>query len=146
MTPSTLITVAPTGAEARKDEVPALPVTLEELLTSAKQCQEAGAAVIHVHIRDQDASPTLDLGRLTETVRALRESTDLIVQVSTGGALAAGGHLRVGMEDTLSFARGRPVSGNAELVERVAALAALAQRPAMAPKQAREFLGVRDRH
>jgi uncharacterized protein (DUF849 family) len=276
MTPSTLITVAPTGAEARKDKVPALPVTLEELLTSAKQCQEAGAAVIHVHIRDQDASPTLDLGRLTETVRALRESTDLIVQVSTGGAvtdpfedrlrvlearpdacsltcgtvnfgdevfqnpwpfirdlyqhtqrcgvvpefelfdlghiatlhrllgefgppeaghvhcdlvmgvpggmpgdaatlvaavaalpdgatwsatgvgaatlpvmfaaLAAGGHLRVGMEDTLSFARGRPVSGNAELVERAAALAALAQRPAMAPKQAREFLGVRDRH
>jgi 3-keto-5-aminohexanoate cleavage enzyme len=61
-------------------------------------------------------------------------------------ALAACGHLRVGMEDTLSFARGRPVSGNAELVERAAALAALAQRPPMTAAQAREFLGVRDRH
>ncbi len=278
MTPSTLITVAPTGAEARKVAVPALPVTLEELVTTAKECQEAGAAVIHVHVRDQDARPTLDLSRLTDTVQALRESTDLIVQLSTGGAagdpfgdrlrvldarpdacsltcgtvnfgdqvfsnpwpfirdlyqrtqqlgvvpefelfdlghvaalhrllgefgppagdlgggrvhcdlvmgvpggmpgdagtlvaavaalpegatwsatgigrttlpvmfiaLAAGGHLRVGMEDTLSFARGRPVGGNAELVERAAALAAHAQRPAMRPRQAREFLGVRD--
>ena len=35
-------------------------------------------------------------------------------------ALAAGGHLRVGMEDTLSFSRGRPVARNAELVERAA--------------------------
>ena len=57
MTPSTLITVAPTGAEARKDEVPALPVTLEELLTSAKECQEAGAAVIHVHVREPPRAP-----------------------------------------------------------------------------------------
>ena len=47
----------------------------------------AGAAVIHVHIRDGDARPTLDVGRLTDTVHALRESTDLIVQLSTGGAV-----------------------------------------------------------
>jgi uncharacterized protein (DUF849 family) len=57
-------------------------------------------------------------------------------------ALAAGGHLRVGMEDTLSYARGRPVTGNAELVERAATLAALAQRPAMRPEQARVMLGM----
>jgi uncharacterized protein (DUF849 family) len=57
-------------------------------------------------------------------------------------ALAAGGHLRVGMEDTVTFARGRPVTGNAELVERAATLAGLAQRPAMRPEQARDMLGV----
>jgi uncharacterized protein (DUF849 family) len=57
-------------------------------------------------------------------------------------ALAAGGHLRVGMEDTLSYARGRPVTGNAELVERAATLAGLAQRPPMRPEQARTMLGV----
>jgi len=131
--------------------VPALPVTLEELVTTSKECQQAGAAAIHVQIRDQDAGPTLDLRTLTGTVQALREATDLVVQLSTGGAtwsatgidrttlpvmftaLAAGGHLRVGKEDTLSFARGRPVGGNAELVERAAALAAHAQRPAMRP-------------
>jgi uncharacterized protein (DUF849 family) len=57
-------------------------------------------------------------------------------------ALAAGGHLRVGLEDTTSFARGRPATGNAELVARAAALAELAQRPAMPPAAARAMLGV----
>jgi uncharacterized protein (DUF849 family) len=60
-------------------------------------------------------------------------------------ALSAGGHLRVGMEDTVSFARGRPVIGNAELVERAASLAGLAQRPAMSPDHGRALLGVSSR-
>ena len=273
--PGTLITVAPTGAEAEKSAVPALPVTLNELLVTAKECEAAGAAVVHVHIRDEAARSTLDWRRLADTVTALREGTDLIVQLSTGGAvtdsftdrlavldagpdacsltcgtvnfgdevfanpwpfikdlyqltqerhvvpefelfdlghvatlhrllgefgppagghvhcdlvmgvpggmpgdvatlaaavaalpagatwsatgigrttlpvlfgaLAAGGHLRVGMEDTVSFARGRPVARNAELVERAAELARAAQRPPMPPAAARAFLGVRDR-
>ena len=84
---ATLITVAPTGAEVEKAAVPALPVTLEELVATAKECQAAGAAVIHVHIRDGQAQPTLDPARLADTVRALREATDLIVQLSTGGAV-----------------------------------------------------------
>ncbi len=84
---ATLITVAPTGAESEKSAVPALPVTLDELVTTAKECQAAGAAVVHVHIRDDQARPTLDLSRLKDTVAALREGTDLIVQLSTGGAV-----------------------------------------------------------
>src|ERR1700754_3555135 len=87
MTTGTLITVAPTGAESAKAEVPALPVTLEELVLTAKECEALGAAVIHVHIRDDQARPTLDLGRLRDTVAALREGTDLVVQLSTGGAV-----------------------------------------------------------
>ena len=87
MAASTLITVAPTGAEADKAAVPALPVTLDELVATAKECEAAGAAVIHVHIRDRTARPTLDRGLLTDTVAALREGTDLIVQLSTGGAV-----------------------------------------------------------
>ena len=83
----TLITVAPTGAEADKAAAPALPVTLDELVVTAKECEAAGAAVIHVHIRDDAARPTLDGGRLADTVAALREGTDLIVQLSTGGAV-----------------------------------------------------------
>src|SRR4029079_17519247 len=47
----------------------------------------AGAAMIHVHIRDDQHRPTLDLGRLTNTVDSLRESTDLVVQLSTGGSV-----------------------------------------------------------
>jgi uncharacterized protein (DUF849 family) len=273
--PSTLITVAPTGAETAKADAPALPVTLDELVATAKACEAAGAAVIHVHIRDDDAQPTLDVARLRDTVAALREQTDLVVQLSTGGAVtdpyeariavldaepdgcsltmgtvnfgsdvfmnpwpfivelyqrtqergvvpefelfdlghvtalhrlldkygpphgghvhcdlvlgvpgglagtadavvtaarllpagatfsatgvgrstlpvaltsvAAGGHLRVGMEDTLTFAPGRPVRDNAELVERAAELARLAGRPPMSTDDARAMLGVTDR-
>src|SRR5437763_6704368 len=87
MAGSTLITVAPTGAEADKAAVPALPVTLAELVVTAKECEAAGAAVIHVHVRDDAARPTLEAGRLADTVAALREGTGLIVQLSTGGAV-----------------------------------------------------------
>ena len=81
-----LITVAPTGAETAKSDCPQLPTTLEELVSTAQRCQAAGAAMIHVHIRDDEHAPTLDLGRLTETVAALRSSTSLVVQLSTGGS------------------------------------------------------------
>jgi uncharacterized protein (DUF849 family) len=270
---ATLITAAPTGAESAKIDVPVLPVTLEELVQTAKECEAAGAAVIHVHIRDDRARPTLDPARLCDTVGALRQSTNLIVQLSTGGAvsdpyedrlrvldagpdacsltcgtvnfgddvfmnpwsfmvelyqrtqeleivpefelfdlghvaalhrlldkhglpyggrvhcdlvmgvpggmpgnvqtlvaavqalpdgatwsatgvgrtslpvmytaLAAGGHLRVGMEDTLTYAKGQPVGGNAQLVERAATLARLAQREPMPVEEARAFLGIK---
>ncbi|MBE7324858.1 3-keto-5-aminohexanoate cleavage protein [Nocardioides sp. Y6] len=268
-----LITVAPTGAETAKSDCPALPTTLDELVATAQECEAAGAAMVHVHVRDADHRPTLDQGVLTETVAALRESTDLVVQLSTGGSvhdplaermkvldaapdmvsltmgttnfgddvfmnpwpfvvdlhraarergivpefelfdlgqvhalrrlldreglpaggrvhvdlvmgvpggmdgttsalvaavadlpaevtswsatgigrstlpvmlasLSAGGHLRVGMEDTLTFAPGEPVTSNAQLVRRAVAAGALAHRPPMSPAQARQALGV----
>ena len=274
--PGTLITVAPTGAETAKADVPQLPTTLDELVREARACEAAGASVIHVHVRDGEHRPTLDLVRLRDTVQALREQTDLVVQLSTGGsvhdpleqrltvldaepdscsltcgttnfgddvflnpypfmarlyeqarerevvpefelfdlghvaalrrlldtyglpyggavhvdfvtgvpggmpgtvealvagvqllppqvtswsatgigrthlpiaagALALGGHLRVGMEDNLVFAKGRPVRDNAELVQRAAELATLLQRPPLTTAEARTLLHVRDR-
>ncbi|MEV6923605.1 3-keto-5-aminohexanoate cleavage protein [Dactylosporangium sp. NPDC051485] len=272
---TTLITVAPTGAESRKSDVPALPVTLEELVATARDCEAVGAGVVHVHLRDDAAEPTLDLGRLKEAVAALRAGTGLIVQLSTGGAvtdpeadrlrvldaqpdmasctmgtvnfgddvflnrwgfivelhtrmqergivpeyeifdlgqlatlrrlldkhglpagghvhvdlvmgvpggmpgtvaalaaceaalrdlpegttfsatgigrtslpvllasLAAGGHLRVGMEDTVTYAKGQPVESNAQLVARASGFARLAQRPPMTAADARAMLGI----
>jgi uncharacterized protein (DUF849 family) len=271
----TLITVAPTGAEVSKRDAPALPVTLDELVLAAKECEALGASLIHIHIRDDEAKPTLDLGRLRETTQAVRAATGLIVQLSSGGAvtdpeehrlavldaepdmasctmgtvnfgddvfmnrwefivelharmqdrgvvpeyeifdlghlaalerllhkyglpagghvhvdfvmgvpggmpgtaealiackhelrnlpegttfsatgigrttipvllaaLAAGGHLRVGMEDTITYARSQPVESNAQLVARAASVARLAQRPPMSPKDARSLLGI----
>lgn len=82
-----LVTVAPTGAETRKEDCPQLPTTLEELVETAQRCEAAGAAMVHVHIRDDEHRPSLDLGRLTATVDALHEATDLVVQVSTGGSV-----------------------------------------------------------
>jgi uncharacterized protein (DUF849 family) len=271
----TLITVAPTGAETAKSDAPSLPVTLDELVGAAEACERAGAGLVHVHIRDAQARPTLDLARLRDTVAALRERTSLVVQLSTGGAvtdpfedrlrvldaepdscsltcgtvnfgdevfanpwpfmvelyqrtqaqevvpefelfdlghvaslhrlldtcgapyggrvhcdlvmgvpggmpgtaaallaavqalpagatwsatgvgrttlpvalaaLASGGHLRVGMEDTLTFAKGQPVTDNAQLVTRAAELATLAQRPPMTTGAAHAMLNVKDR-
>jgi 3-keto-5-aminohexanoate cleavage enzyme len=82
-----LITVAPTGAETSKEDCPQLPTTLAELVETAQRCQAAGATMIHVHIRDEHHRPTLDLGRLTDTVDALHAETDLVVQLSTGGSV-----------------------------------------------------------
>lgn len=82
-----LITVAPTGAETAKADCPQLPTTLEELVATARECEAAGAAMIHVHIRDDEHRPTLEPSRLRDTVIALREATDLVVQLSTGGSV-----------------------------------------------------------
>jgi 3-keto-5-aminohexanoate cleavage enzyme len=60
-------------------------------------------------------------------------------------ALASGGHLRVGMEDNLNYAKGQPVQRNDELVSRAADLARLMQRPPMTTDEARALLSVKDR-
>jgi uncharacterized protein (DUF849 family) len=57
-------------------------------------------------------------------------------------ALSAGGHLRVGMEDTLTYAPGEPVRDNVQLVARAAGLARIAQRPPMTSADARAMLGI----
>ena len=275
-TAGTLVTVAATGAETAKVDVPQLPTTLEELVETARRCEAAGAGLIHIHVRDREHRPTLDAAYLRDAVVAVREATDLVVQLSTGGsvhdplekrltvldadpdscsltcgttnfgddvflhpwgfmvdlyrlaqereivpefelfelghvhalrrlidtcglpfggkvhvdfvtgvpgampgtvqallagvamlpaevtswsatgigrahlpilgaALAAGGHVRVGMEDNLFFARGQIAGHNAEFVERAATMAALMQRPALSTTAARELLGIKDR-
>jgi 3-keto-5-aminohexanoate cleavage enzyme len=60
-------------------------------------------------------------------------------------ALSAGGHLRVGMEDNLVFAKGKPVQRNDELVSRAADLARLMQRPPLTTDETRELLSVKER-
>ena len=82
-----LITVAPTGAETAKSDCPQLPTTPEELAETARACQAAGATMIHLHVRDREHRPTLDPALLREWVAAVRDSTDLIVQLSTGGSV-----------------------------------------------------------
>ena len=84
---NTLITVAPTGAESSKADVPQLPTTLDELVETAVRCEAAGASMIHLHIRDAEHAPTLDAGLLRASVDAVREATDLVVQLSTGGSV-----------------------------------------------------------
>lgn len=82
-----LITVAPTGAETAKADCPQLPTTPEEIAQTAIDCERAGAAMIHLHVRDHEHRPTLDLPLLKEWVAAVRESSDLVVQLSSGGSV-----------------------------------------------------------
>jgi uncharacterized protein (DUF849 family) len=60
-------------------------------------------------------------------------------------SLSKGGHLRVGMEDVLTLAKGVPVEHNEQLVERVVRLGEIVQRPPMTPAEARELLQTRRR-
>ena len=83
----TLITVAPTGAEHAKADLPQLPTTLEELVGTARRCEAAGASLIHLHLRDAEHRPTLEPGVLRAAVDAVRSETDLVVQLSTGGSV-----------------------------------------------------------
>ena len=57
-------------------------------------------------------------------------------------SLATGGHLRVGMEDTITYAKGQPVESNMQLVARAVGFARLAQRPPLSPDETRAMLGI----
>ena len=82
-----IITAALDGAEVTRDQQPALPITPEEIAVAAEECWQAGAAIVHVHARQSDGSPTQDAGIYRQIIDAVRARCDVIVQVSTGGAV-----------------------------------------------------------
>lgn len=83
-----IITCAISGAEVMKDHNPAVPYTVKEMVEEAKKAYQAGASIIHLHAREDDGLPTQDKSRFKEIIDAiLKECPDLIVQVSTGGAV-----------------------------------------------------------
>ncbi len=75
------------GAEVTRAQTPHLPITPAEIADEAARCREAGAAVIHLHVREDDGSPTQSADRFRATIEAIRAKTDCIVQTSTGGAV-----------------------------------------------------------
>jgi len=76
------------GAEVTKEHNPAVPYTVEEIQREAKSAYDAGAALIHLHVRWDDGTPTQDTGRFQECIDAIREvCPDVIIQPSTGGAV-----------------------------------------------------------
>ena len=76
------------GAEVTKENNPAVPYTVEEIVREAKSAYDAGAALIHLHVRWDDGTPTQDKGRFQECIDAIRkECPDAIIQPSTGGAV-----------------------------------------------------------
>jgi 3-keto-5-aminohexanoate cleavage enzyme len=82
-----IITVALNGAEVTRAQNPHLPVTPVEIGADAARCRDAGAAMVHVHGRLPDGTPTQSGEVYAEILREIRSRTDVIVQVSTGGAV-----------------------------------------------------------
>jgi uncharacterized protein (DUF849 family) len=81
-----IITVAITGALPRKKDNPAVPVTPDEQIESTHEAFEAGASLVHIHVRSPDESPSSEpalYGRVQEGVR--KHCPGMIVQFSTGG-------------------------------------------------------------
>ncbi|RLB73400.1 MAG: 3-keto-5-aminohexanoate cleavage protein [Deltaproteobacteria bacterium] len=81
-----IITVAPTGSLPKKKNNPAVPITPREIIEEGVRCEAAGAAIFHLHVRNPvDESPSPDYELFAEAYQGLRERTNLIVQISTGG-------------------------------------------------------------
>ena len=82
-----MITSAICGAEITKEQNPAVPYTVEEIQREAKSAYDAGASIIHLHVRKDDGTPTQDKNRFKECIDAIRRvCPDVIIQPSTGGA------------------------------------------------------------
>lgn len=81
-----IITVALVGAEVTREQTPYLPLSPREIADEARKVWEAGAAIVHLHMRDAEGKPTQDQALFAETISYIQAETDLIVQVSTGGA------------------------------------------------------------
>ena len=80
-----VITVALTGNVPTKKMNPSLPVTPAEIAADVRACADAGACLFHVHARDQEQKPTLDLAVYKEIVAAVkRKAPNVILQLSTG--------------------------------------------------------------
>jgi 3-keto-5-aminohexanoate cleavage enzyme len=82
-----IITAVMVGAEVTKEQNPALPVTAEEIGEEAYRCYRAGASIIHLHVRDGDGRPTQDREVFRRAIEEIKKRCDVIVQVSTGGAV-----------------------------------------------------------
>ncbi len=81
-----IITAAITGSSIPRSRTPYIPITPDEITRSAIECWEAGAAVVHLHVRDpQTGQGTQDVGLFRQVVEPLRAQTDLILCLTTSG-------------------------------------------------------------
>ena len=83
-----IITAAICGAEVTKEQNPAVPYTVEEIVKEAKASVDAGAAIVHLHVREDDGTPTQSKARFKECIDAIyKECPDVILIPSTGRAV-----------------------------------------------------------
>lgn len=91
MTRPCIICVAITGSVPRKEDNPAVPISIAEQVESVQESFEAGASIAHCHVRNDDQTPTSDPDRFARLMEGIRtHCPGMIVQVSTGGRSGAG--------------------------------------------------------
>ena len=81
-----IITCAVTGAETTRAQNQNLPISPEEIAGSAHEAALAGAAILHLHVRDAQGLPTQNRDIFRETIALVRAKTDMVIEVTTGGA------------------------------------------------------------
>ena len=82
-----MITCAVTGSIHTPSMSPALPVTPEEIADAAIGAAEAGAAIVHLHARDpEDGRPTQDPDMFRKFLPTIAKSSDVVINITTGGA------------------------------------------------------------
>jgi 3-keto-5-aminohexanoate cleavage enzyme len=91
-----VLTAAIVGAELTRDATPYLPLSAQDVADEAARCREAGAAVLHLHVRADDGRNTQAAERYAEVIEAIRRKCDCIIQPSTGGAVGMSVDERVG--------------------------------------------------
>jgi 3-keto-5-aminohexanoate cleavage enzyme len=86
-----IITVAITGSLPRKKDNPAVPIAVAEQIESTHEAYEAGATLVHLHVRNDDESPTSSTERFAQVLDGIRRHCPgMITQCSTGGRSGAG--------------------------------------------------------
>src|SRR5574344_1530421 len=96
-----IITAAICGAEVTKEQNPNVPYTVEEIVREAKSAVDAGAAIVHLHVRFDDGTPTQSRERFQECEEAIyKVCTDVILIPSTGGAVGMTPDERLQSTDT----------------------------------------------
>lgn len=82
-----IVVVAPVGAETTRSQNPNLPITPAEIGQTVRECEDAGASVVHLHVRAPDGTPTQSSHMFREAIEAiLSRGCQSILQVSTGGS------------------------------------------------------------
>jgi len=83
-----IITCAITGAETTRERQPNLPITPQEQARASRECLDAGASIIHLHVREEDGQPSQRPERFKEAIDAIRAAAPgILIQISTGGAV-----------------------------------------------------------
>ncbi len=96
-----IITAAICGAEVTKEQNPAVPYTVEEIVKEAKSAVDAGAAIVHLHVREDDGTPTQSRERFQECETAIYKACPNVILIpSTGGAVGMTPEERLQSTDT----------------------------------------------